>query len=173
VIGIKVPDSRATVSPIGPSTELENILDEWSESVASLGKIPLASANAIVEWHGRRAEAVARLATQNEALRVTLCDHSEHIVAEAVSAVQHESAVTLGDILLRRVPVALGGCWNDECSQTAAERIGPLLGWSEARRHIELENFTEERRHFLHPASSLVFEAPGSKIETSLNAFET
>ena len=32
--------------------------------------------------------------------------------------------MTLGDVLLRRVPVALGGCWSPTCSREAAARIG-------------------------------------------------
>jgi glycerol-3-phosphate dehydrogenase len=74
-------------------------------------------------------------------------------VAEAVEAVAHESAITLGDILLRRVPVALGACWSDDCSRAAAEKIGAALGWDGARMGQELDGFEEERQRFLHPAT--------------------
>jgi glycerol-3-phosphate dehydrogenase len=94
------------------------------------------------------------MAGSHPVLQRPLCPHSAHIVAEAVEAVQRESAVTLGDILLRRVPVALGGCWNEECSRVAVNRIGEALGWSEHRRESELESFTEERQRFLHPAKN-------------------
>ncbi|HWY70669.1 MAG TPA: glycerol-3-phosphate dehydrogenase/oxidase [Terriglobales bacterium] len=154
MMGIKVPDARATLATISRSLDLVNVLEQWSKSVALLGHIPVATASAIVEWHGRRAEAVACLAAQDEALRRPLCAHSEHIVAEAVSAMQHESAVRLGDILLRRVPAALGACWDDECSQLAAARIGSVLGWTETQQRSELESFAEERRRFLHPVAS-------------------
>jgi glycerol-3-phosphate dehydrogenase len=68
-----------------------------------------------------------------------------------VEAVTHEQAITLGDILLRRVPVALGACWSEPCSQEAATKIGAALGWDQARLHLELERFEEERYLFLHP----------------------
>jgi glycerol-3-phosphate dehydrogenase len=92
------------------------------------------------------------MAGNERLLQQPLCTHSPHIVAEAVEAVERESAVTLSDILLRRVPVALGACWNEDCSRQAATRIGEALGWAERRRESELERFTEERQHFLHPA---------------------
>lgn len=152
MMGIKVPDSRATLAAIGHSLDLVSVIDDWSRNVASMADLPFASASAIVEWHGGRSDLVARLAAEDAALRAPLCVHSEHIVAEAVSAVLHESAVTLGDILLRRVPVALGACWSDECNQTAAERIGSALGWTKTEQQTELESLIEERRCFLHPA---------------------
>jgi len=63
----------------------------------------------------------------------------------------HESAITLGDILLRRVPVALGACWSSACSSDAAQRIGAALGWDQIRIGNEIESLEEERQKFLHP----------------------
>ena len=40
-------------------------------------------------------------------------------------------AVTMADVLLRRVPVALGPCWSESCSRDAALRIGAVLGWDD------------------------------------------
>jgi hypothetical protein len=53
------------------------------------------------------------------------------------------------DILLRRVPVALGGCWSEECSRTGVQRIGAALGWSAARQTKEFEALEVERSAFL------------------------
>src|SRR5205085_5620452 len=113
--------------------------------------IPESCAQSIASWHGRRAMAIAQAASFNKKLRVPLCDHTCHIVAEAVEAVLYECAVTLGDILLRRVPVALGACWSETCSREAANRIGSALAWSQSRIEKELENFESERERFLHP----------------------
>jgi glycerol-3-phosphate dehydrogenase len=95
--------------------------------------------------------AIAQAARQEQSLAMPLCPHSQHIVAEAIEAVFHERAVTLGDILLRRVPVALGACWSESCSREAANRIGSALGWNESHIAKELESFEEEREGFLHP----------------------
>ena len=69
---------------------------------------------------------------------------------------------TLGDILLRRVPVALGACWSEECSRDAAHKIGRALGWDQPRVYMELLRFEEEREQFLHPRHSQPTDAqPG------------
>jgi glycerol-3-phosphate dehydrogenase len=72
-------------------------------------------------------------------------------VAEAAEAVAHESAITLGDILLRRVPVGVGPCWCLDCSREAAGKIGSALGWDQSRIGQELEAFEEERAKFHAP----------------------
>jgi glycerol-3-phosphate dehydrogenase len=82
-------------------------------------------------------------------MKAKLCPHTGHIVAEAAFALNHEYAVTLGDILLRRVPVALGSCWSEECSRMAAGRIGAALGWSEQQVSSEFEQFEIERNAFM------------------------
>jgi glycerol-3-phosphate dehydrogenase len=82
-------------------------------------------------------------------MRAPLCPHTEHIVAEAVDAITHQCAVSLADVLLRRVPVALGGCWSEACSREAAMRIGVVLGWNEHQAAVELEALETERTAFL------------------------
>jgi hypothetical protein len=57
--------------------------------------------------------------------------------------------VTLGDVLLRRVPVALGRCWSESCSREAALRIGTVLGWNDQRIGENLEALEMERAAFL------------------------
>ena len=114
-----------------------------------------ASARALAEWHGAGAAVIAHAAAMDERLREPLCEHSPHLVAEAVAAVRRECAVTLGDILLRRVPVALGACWSDQCSRTAARRIGDVMGWSLSRIAREREAFEDERAMFLRRAAAV------------------
>ena len=89
------------------------------------------------------------MAQRSPDLRAPLCSHSEHIVAEAVDAFAGECAATLGDVLLRRVPVALGACWSAACSREAAARIGAAMGWDESQSAAQLEAFEIERTSFL------------------------
>jgi hypothetical protein len=66
----------------------------------------------------------------------------------------------LADVLLRRVPVALGGCWTDACSREAALRIRAAMGWSEEEMAAELEAMEEERTAFVHkPRTGVPLEA--------------
>ncbi len=69
-----------------------------------------------------------------------------------MEAYRREFAVTLGDVLLRRVPVALGACWSESCSREAALRIGAVLGWDEHAMGANLEAFEMERASL--PAAS-------------------
>ena len=144
-IRVKSPGEMALV----PGENVDPLLDQWVLEIAEAGAISETSARAIVEWHGKRSAEIAHMAVNSAAMRATLCPHSEHIVAEAVDAFANECAMTLGDVLLRRVPVAMGGCWSDGCGRTAALRIGAVMGWSDERTAAELEAFEVERAAFL------------------------
>jgi glycerol-3-phosphate dehydrogenase len=97
---------------------------------------------------------IARMAQSSVELRTPLCPHSEHLVAEAVHAYRNECAVTLGDVLLRRVPVALGACWSETCSRDAAMRIGAVMEWNEETTGGHLESLEMERAAFLRKPRS-------------------
>ncbi|MBV9085912.1 MAG: glycerol-3-phosphate dehydrogenase/oxidase, partial [Acidobacteriaceae bacterium] len=127
-IGLRVAEPELAIAAAPRANSIDSALREWARQVASLAGVSEASARAIAEWHGRSAMCIARTASTDERLRRPLCPHSEHIVAEAVEAVEHESAMRLADILLRRVPVALSACWSGDCTYIAARRIGAVLG---------------------------------------------
>jgi glycerol-3-phosphate dehydrogenase len=146
-IGIEVPEPALAAAP--SALDIESALAGWSRAAAQRAYIAEASARALVEWHGAGAVEITQAAAVDERQRVPICDHSQHIVAEAVAAVHRECAVNLADILLRRVPVALGECWSDACSRAAARRIGNVLGWSLSRVAREREAFEQERAGFL------------------------
>jgi len=143
--GIRVaPPGGMSVHPCGTAT-----LDNFVAEIASAAGISANSAEGIAEWYGSKSLDIARLARAGTDMKAKLCAHTGHIVAEAAYAVQREYACTLADILLRRVPVGLAGCWSEECSRLAAGRIGSALGWSETQVRVELEHFERERNVFL------------------------
>jgi glycerol-3-phosphate dehydrogenase len=146
-IGIS-PRPQKAVALIAANS-LDPHLDHWVLQIANAGGISESSASGIVEWHGKRSATIASMAVTSAKLRAPLCPHTEHIVAEAVDAFANECAVTLADVLLRRVPVALGGCWSPACSRAAAARIGTVMEWSDQQVAIELEAFETERAAFL------------------------
>jgi glycerol-3-phosphate dehydrogenase len=146
-IGISVPEPRFVA--VGPGTSLDPLLDQAIVQIAQTGSVSEESARSMVEWHGRHAMDVARLAMVSAELRAPICPHTPHIVAEVVEAYRTECAVTLGDVLLRRVPVALGPCWSESCSREAALRIGAVMGWNEYEMGANLESFEMERSGFL------------------------
>jgi glycerol-3-phosphate dehydrogenase len=146
-IGASQKSSSAVAIATAESTAL--LLDQWVIEIANAGTITEGTARGIVEWHGKRALDISRMAQRSPDLRAPLCSHSEHIVAEAVDAFVGECAATLGDVLLRRVPVALGACWSPTCSREAALRIGTAMGWNDLQCATQLEAFEIERASFL------------------------
>jgi len=137
---------------LGPGAELDPLLDDAVLEIARIGAVSEETAQGMVEWHGKRAADIARMALARAELRAPICPHTSHVIAEVVEAYRRECAVTLGDVLLRRVPVALGACWSESCSREAALRIGAVLGWNEHIMGANLENFETERAAFLQPA---------------------
>jgi glycerol-3-phosphate dehydrogenase len=167
-LGVDIPEPVNVFASPTAEEDVDSSVKQWARLVACKAKIPAGCAEAIAEWHGRHALAIAHAASLDERLREPLCNHSCHLVAEAVEAVAHESAVTLGDILLRRVPVALGACWSEECSREAAHKIGNALGWDQSRVYLELLRLEEERDQFLHPRHGQVTQAkPGCGSQPS------
>jgi glycerol-3-phosphate dehydrogenase len=157
-IGLSVAEPKAIA--IGPGAVLDPLLDQAVLEIARAGSVSEESARGIVEWHGKRAVDIARTALVSAELRAPICPHTSHIVAEVVEAYRNECAVTLGDVLLRRVPVALGPCWSESCSREAALRIGAVLGWDEQTMGANLESFEMERSSFTRrPARIAALEA--------------
>ncbi len=150
-IGIPVPEP--TTMAMGPGSSLDPMLDQEIIEIARAGSVSEETARGLMEWHGPRAMDIARMALVSAELRAPVCPHSSHIVAEVVEAYRKEFAVSLGDVLLRRVPVALGACWSESCSREAALRIGAVMGWSEQDLGANLESFETERTAFLKKPS--------------------
>jgi glycerol-3-phosphate dehydrogenase len=149
-IGVQITSPTLAIAS---EDSVDPMLEQWVVEVAEAGGISADAARGIVEWYGKRALAIARKARGRAEMRAPLCPHTRHIVAEAVDAFSNECACTLADVLLRRVPVALGACWSPLCSREAATLIGAVMGWSEGRAAVELEAFERERDGFLRKAS--------------------
>ena len=150
-IGIPVPEP--TMMAMGPGSSLDPMLDQEIIEIARAGSVSEETAGGLMEWHGPRAMDIARMALVSAELRAPVCPHSSHIVAEVVEAYRREFAITLGDVLLRRVPVALGACWSESCSREAALRIGAVMGWNEQALGENLESFETERTAYLKKPS--------------------
>ena len=148
-------ESSAPMLAVSSETDADVAMEQSVSEVAKRGGIARDAARGIVEWYGKRAFAVADLARGSAGMRAPLCPHTQHIVAEAAYGFSSECASTLADVLLRRVPVALGSCWSSSCSREAATRIGAVMAWSETRVALELETFERERDGFLRKVSQV------------------
>ena len=146
-MGISVEEPKALA--VGPGSALDPILDQEVVEIARAGSVSQETARGMMEWHGQHAIDIARMALVGADLRAPICPHTSHIVAEVIEAYRNEYAVTLADVLLRRVPVGLGPCWSESCSREAALRIGAVMGWNEQEFGANLEQFETERAAFL------------------------
>ena len=157
----KIGIASGAKSKSSTDTSSDLLPDQWVLEMAHAAGISESSARGIVEWHGKRSSHIAKLEVDSVQMRAPLCSHTEHIVAEAVNAFVNECAVTLADVLLRRVPVALGACWSQACSREATSRIRAVMGWNDQQAAAELEAFENERASFLRkPAyTDFVLEA--------------
>jgi glycerol-3-phosphate dehydrogenase len=158
-IGLSATEPKTIA--VAPERALDPLLDDAVIEIARVGAVSEESARGMLEWHGKRAADIARMALVSAELRAPICPHTSHVIAEVVEAYRRECAVTLGDVLLRRVPVALGACWSESCSREAALRIGAVLGWDDHTMGANLESFEVERAAFLRPAprSAVALEA--------------
>jgi glycerol-3-phosphate dehydrogenase len=148
----RLPDSQLV---FGECFGVENSFQQWASAVHATTGIPKPSTEAIARWHGRHAMCVIQSALHDAILRAPIVDDRPQLVAQAVEAVAYEGAVTLADILLRRVPIALDQNWNEDSTRQAAARIAPALYWNERRIRDEVQAFEEERSRFLHKPKNL------------------
>jgi len=154
-MGLKAPRQPATEIAIGSANGIENTLKQWASAVHASTGIPQESTEAIARWHGRHAMCVVQTAMHDPCMRLPIVDGQPQLVSQAVEAVAYEHALTLGDILLRRVPMALDRDWNEDSTAQAASRIAHALNWNEHRMREEIDGFHEERSRFLYRPKNL------------------
>src|SRR5262249_22346359 len=92
----------------------------------------------LVAAYGSRYREVLELASEPR-WRCAVSDLSPVIGAELVWAVRREMAVTLGDAVTRRTSLGALGYPGDSAAARAAEIVGAELGWTDERRHEEIQ----------------------------------
>ncbi|MGH9524626.1 MAG: FAD-dependent oxidoreductase, partial [Terriglobales bacterium] len=155
-IGLSVPEP-AVVHGFVDGSGVDALLDQFADDVSRIAQLDHRQARALVHWHGGEAIHVARTIAEDARRRKPIVHGTHHLVGEALFAVTCEAAVTLADILLRRVPLALEPDWSELRTREAARNIGALLVWTEHRIQMEAERFEEERSAFLvRPAAGRI-----------------
>jgi len=124
---------------------------DWQEFRADYlrrSTLPARTAQRLVETYGTVAADIERLAVETPALAEIVDPDTGAIAAEAVHAVHEEGALTLEDVVVRRMAVAL----NRDVGLAAAPAIAAVLvahaGWSEERAESELDHYRAAMRRF-------------------------
>ncbi len=105
--------------------------------------------------YGRRANEVRALIDGDPSLAGTICEHNPEILAQVVYAVDSECAVTLADVLLRRLRVGWSACHALDGVERAAGVMAQHFGWPPGRIAREIASYEGELREALVPVSAI------------------
>jgi glycerol-3-phosphate dehydrogenase len=126
-----------------PGGDLGSLEEEIAVARATIGIAPLAEH--LVRNHGTEWRTVWEIVGSNTALSAPVVPTLPYIVAELHHAVEHEMALTLGDLLIRRLQVAFETRDHGIAAAPAAARtVGPLLGWSAEDYEKQLADYRRE-----------------------------
>jgi glycerol-3-phosphate dehydrogenase len=126
-----------------PGGDMRSFTEEIEIATSAIGIAPLAEH--LVSRYGTDWRAVWTTVGSNTALSAPVVPTLPYIVAELHYAVEQEMALTLGDLLIRRLHVAFET--RDHgigAAPDVARAVGPLLGWSESDYAAQLADYREE-----------------------------
>jgi glycerol-3-phosphate dehydrogenase len=126
-----------------PGGDMRSFTEEIEIAKSAIGIAPLAEH--LVSRYGTDWRAVWTTVGSNTALSAPVVPTLPYIVAELHYAVEQEMALTLGDLLIRRLHVAFET--RDHgigAAPDVARAVGPLLGWSESDYAAQLADYREE-----------------------------
>ena len=138
-LGRSAPRSATARLPL-PGT----VGDQREARAYLMGEAALSEQTAarLLALYGGRALGVAQELREDPALSEIVHPATGAVAAELVFGVHHEFARTLTDVLARRVLLAFEpGHGLDGAAQRAADILGDRLGWDDAQRAAELEEY--------------------------------
>ncbi len=133
------PLCRTATTPLvgGEIPDVKRFLEEAEKR--NIEGIPPVSIRRIATTYGSQLDRVLTLFAEAPALREPLGQACEVRGAEILYAARHESAITLGDALLRRTAAGAAGHPGRDALQQAAAIMGDALGWDTPRRRSEVD----------------------------------
>ncbi len=125
----------------GEVSNMEEIKEVF-RAMASRLRISAATADVLMQMYGRRAMEVVELASEYPELAQPITDSHPYILAQVVYAVAFESAVTLEDVLARRIRLSITDAAQAKASaDKVSQLMARLLGWDEATRERMVTEF--------------------------------
>jgi glycerol-3-phosphate dehydrogenase len=142
--------------------------DYW-ETLSSEFHLPAVTAQHLAHKYGTAAASVVKLAESDPSLALPLVEGEAPIRAQVVYAARHEMAVTLEDVLARRIGLQLIG-WRlaIRASSVAAELLGSELGWSAAEQAAAVDQYVGKINHMLEVAGQQPEPSPSRTDEFAL-----
>ena len=112
------------------------------DQLAADGIVDAAVAKHLANSYGARAPSVVARVAAEPALGERLDPELAHVMAQVDVAVDEEQALTVEDVLGRRLQLLLRA--RDQglgCTERVAGRMATRLGWDEARTRREIEHY--------------------------------
>lgn len=131
---------------IGGGRDFCNAAELEKELVSSFAVSPARAAH-LVDAYGSRAEEVMKFCTGRDNDR-PLGPRTEITAAEIAFLVRREYAVRLGDLVMRRTPLAITGVIDASLIDAVAMAAGKELGWDSERRRAEIDDLKSELENY-------------------------
>jgi glycerol-3-phosphate dehydrogenase len=103
----------------------------------------------------RRAE-VQALVDADASLGARICEHNPELLAQVAYAVEREHAVTLADVLLRRLPIGWSKCHALDGAERAARVMAARLAWPDADIPAAIAAYERELHRTLVPVEDVI-----------------
>jgi len=141
---LKQRDARAGTERVAlPGGAMASCDDEIDAALTKVGSRDIA--RHLVHSHGTEWQDVWALAESDDALRARLLPELPYIVAELHWAVEREMALTLGDLLIRRLHLAYETADHAlALAPSVARAVAPLLAWTTNEQELQLAAYAGE-----------------------------
>lgn len=137
--------SRTRMTALSGNALNREALELVTTSIAHAEGLQLDTARHLIRAYGSDYEEIIKIACEGESLRGRLIPDLPYIAAEVSYAVRHEMALTLADMLVRRMRlVLLAGQLALDCAPRVAQLMAVDLGWNEAEIGRQIEQFKTE-----------------------------
>ncbi|MCC7531863.1 MAG: glycerol-3-phosphate dehydrogenase/oxidase [Candidatus Melainabacteria bacterium] len=125
----------------GEVRNMEHIKDVFRQ-MAGRVRISAATADVLLQMYGRRAMEVAEFVSEYPELAEPISAAHPYILAQVVYAVGCESAVTLEDVLARRIRLTITDAEQAKASaEKVSQLMAKLLGWDDSTRQRMVTEF--------------------------------
>jgi glycerol-3-phosphate dehydrogenase len=141
-LGLPLTDATTARIPL-PGGEMRSFADELSRARETIGEDDVAEH--LVAAYGAEWREVWAIVQNDNALVARVSPELPYIAAEIHWAIEREMALTLADILVRRLHVAFETHDHGAAAAPAVARVAaPLLGWTRERIETELARYGRE-----------------------------
>ncbi|MBK6686240.1 MAG: glycerol-3-phosphate dehydrogenase [Deltaproteobacteria bacterium] len=140
--GLPIGASKSHKALLPGARGISHDFDALAETIAKEAELPADIAARLANVYAARAPQVLRYLKDDRKLAERVAADRDVIWAEVLHAVDHELALSVDDILVRRTSLSLTA--KDQATGAAervADLIGPRLGWGPGERQAALDEY--------------------------------